>query len=761
MKRILSFTFAFSACLLLSSCAELFQGKVSMVTGYETANLSDVIVPEEKIEQLPAPRQIFVSDGDSPKTITVSWTPVEGALSYRLERALVTEFNDDGTYEEPSEADYSVIPGISSSSAKLYNTYSFSDQILSDNDMVYSAPEYGNLYFYRVCAENELKGYTSSEFTTCTKPGTLFTPPINIQASAGSSESEVYINWTKADSPSVMEYSIYRSENEDGTNAAFVTSVKSNMDHYADPIAEQNRGVAYYYSLYSVNRSGVSSCASAIAMGYARAEGAPPQVENVHIKEDCGRGASSEEIQIEWNKDSDSEIHYAVYRSSSKDSALTLLSTDASVPYTDSKNLSQGVYYYYQVQSWKVDPDDNTKKVKGQLSDSGKGSETPCEGYILSAPASVSVIKNGDSLHTMIWTPSIGNTEEQAAYSYVIMGSSNMNTGFVDLETVSASELGALYEGQYYHQLGTTAVYYKIRTVNSSGEESEPSAVTAPAPSAPSSIKASCYANLAAEMGSDWACNANEVYPVKIEWTPPSDEVYGYIVYRSDKKDKGYKKLSVGNDEKTFIVTGTTFYDINASARPGKIYYYKVLSVNALEQGVNYSDIVFGYGALTSDQYMREYNKTVMNSQKKLTLMHKGGTSALGSESTSGTICGSLSYNASMAGLGARIIMYYSGYADYYIHSTGKMDAVSLGADDEPVGTADGIYFLLTGNTNTSASMDASGTMDGTVECKGMYPGKVNYDGLKIKGGAAGGGYYVITREGFAGENVDWTVGNE
>jgi hypothetical protein len=58
--------------------------------------------------------------------------------------------------------------------------------------------------------------------------------------------------------------------------------------------------------------------------------------------------------------------------------------------------------------------------------------------------------------------------------------------------------------------------------------------------------------------------------------------------------------------------------------------------------------------------------------------------------------------------------------------------------------------------------MSANGTMDGTVVCKGMYPGKVIYDKIQIKGGAAGGGTYGIIRDGFSGQvEVDWKVGEE
>lgn len=57
--------------------------------------------------------------------------------------------------------------------------------------------------------------------------------------------------------------------------------------------------------------------------------------------------------------------------------------------------------------------------------------------------------------------------------------------------------------------------------------------------------------------------------------------------------------------------------------------------------------------------------------------------------------------------------------------------------------------------------------MHGTVNCSGMYPGQAVYDNLQIKGGAAGGGYYLVTTKDLSGSEllsqakVDWTVGEE
>ena len=80
-----------------------------------------------------------------------------------------------------------------------------------------------------------------------------------------------------------------------------------------------------------------------------------------------------------------------------------------------------------------------------------------------------------------------------------------------------------------------------------------------------------------------------------------------------------------------------------------------------------------------------------------------------------GTLGGSLSYDAHISGTSGRVIMHYSDYADYYIHTNGKIDASPLDSEDEIIGTANGLFLLINGNTNTSAGMDMAGSMDGTV----------------------------------------------
>ena len=182
--------------------------------------------------------------------------------------------------------------------------------------------------------------------------------------------------------------------------------------------------------------------------------------------------------------------------------------------------------------------------------------------------------------------------------------------------------------------------------------------------------------------------------------------------------------------------------------------------MNSLNQGKKSNDPLtdtehkcFGWGALTREQWFREYNKTMKESQKKLTLMHKGSLDALGEETKSGTISGTVYYKASGGLSGASVTMKYTTYADFYINNDPAL----------------GVYFCLNGNSDTEITnvTSQSGSMKNSVVCTGMYPGTAYYDGIQIKGGAAGGGYYEVEIRDLNGsvvlnkDHVDWLVGED
>ncbi|GHV94551.1 hypothetical protein AGMMS50293_08710 [Spirochaetia bacterium] len=264
-------------------------------------------------------------------------------------------------------------------------------------------------------------------------------------------------------------------------------------------------------------------------------------------------------------------------------------------------------------------------------------------------------------------------------------------------------------------------------------------------PPATDLLVVSCAENL-----SGLGANSNGVYPVRIRWQKPavavgSVEPWGYHIYRSPSADAGFSRISaepipVARESGGFF----TYFDENPDAMPGKPYYYRVLSLNAQGEGSNYSEIHMGYGALSHEQYLREYSKTVKSSHQKMIYMNKtSAMSKLGSETKNGAISGSLAYRAQIVGLGGRVTMRYENYADFYIENN----------------NAQGPYFVLTGDMNTAAGMNQSGSMDGTITVSGMYPGRVFYDNVQIKSGKAGGGTYGIEPAGFPRRELGWTLG--
>lgn len=726
-KLILSI---FIVLVALTSCTQMFQPKLPMSTDSSTS-LGTLLETKIQISQLETPKQVFVSQGQNPTNILISWDAVKGATSYTVERAIV---KDSSITTIPDESEFEIIKKF------VYDT-SYTDEVLTDKKAHYQAEAYTNnyKYYYRIIAQNPREAYDQS---LPTEPvyGTLFSPVLKVNADLGKSTDSITVYWDAV--PNAKSYQIWRGINSNGTSMEVISTENPTFDEatgkliYKNKINKSEQGTEFYYKVIPVNDSGIESVNSPLAMGYSLMAGAPIAPKSVNISN--GRGTKNT-IELSWDTVvADGEVKYTIYRTSSVDSSLTQLVTDfTNTTFVDSKAIKPNVYYYYQIQSFTVNAETG-EKLKSPMSDTGASSKTPAEGFILSAPTGIKVDKT-----KLSWLPAIGNAEEQALYTYKVYASASEKDGYAVCDE-NISVLPSELDGKIYFEVSTTAEFYKISTVYNEIESALSEAV-APSPNSAECIVASQNKNI----GSGYTANANGVFPVEITWKAPTDtnSLSGYHVYRSTKPDSGFKKITevaIPHDGKQDY----SFVDINDTAKTRTYYYYKVLAVNSLEQGTEYSDVQSGYGALTPEQYMREYNKTAINSQTKLTLMHKSNDmDKLGSETAKGSISGTLSYNAAIDGLGARITMHYDNYADYYI------------VDKD---SSSGVYFLITGDTNTSANMSANGTMDGTVVCDGMYPGKVIYDKIEIKGGAAGGGSYGIIRTGFDGQvQVDWKVGEE
>ena len=735
---------------MLTGCYTWYESKKDMDTTTPKVNLGDLMFKGKEITALSAPKQLFVSQGKYSGTIKLHWDEVPYATSYRVERAVVTPDPETGIVPQPEEENFEVV-----------NKYVYGNNY---SDLLLSSPgpqneQYDKLYYYRVSAENIKQGLESSEFTKIDSSscGWLLRPPATIEADKGESTEYIMLSWSRV--TGAAYYEIYRGQQSNGFGMERLERVRGNITTYRNELSSNEKGQEFYYKVRAILSDGSESAFTGIALGYSAKEGAPVSPSNVHVEN--GKGQSVDKLTVKWNEFSKTgyEIKYAVYRTSDSDSIYTLVSNGVTgTALTDSSVLKPGVKYYYYVQTIATAQGGTNpgEVLKSGFSKTGPVSENPAVGWLLSPPTGCEVTDSSDSSKIRIrWTPAVGYDDHETDYSYNIYASDNIS--FEQSESIASHlvpgpVLPQDTDGYYYYDTERKP-FFRIITLNGNAPDiqSDPGKIIAPVPVAPQNVTATKTSGL--DGLQNYQANTNGVYPVKITWSAPAgDSPAGYHVYRSTKPDSSFRKIT---DEP---VTGSfEFLDNNETARAGTFYYYRVVSLNLLGQGKKGNEQTAasrGYGALTRDQWFREYNKTAIHSQSKLTLMHKSkDTDKLGSESTKGDISGTLSYNAKIDGLGARILMHYTNYADFY--AAGNQEF--------------GIYFLIDGDTNTSANMSANGNMDGTVTAanSGMYPGYAKYDKLEIKGGGAGGGYYIVCTKDKSGNtilgegNVDWGVGEE
>jgi len=701
--------------------------------------LDDLFYSEAEITKLSTPTQFYIAPYYSSSEIRLAWSAVRGAAYYMVERAVAAPG------KEPDDGEFEPLERF------VYGT-SYVDEVLRSPAL--DSTEFMNEYFYRVSAFNTYEKYDESD-PTIPRSAMLFRAPGNVKASGGESEEHIMVTWDQT--PGADSYEIWRSRLANGTSPELLATVYGNQTWYRNMVSQAEQGVDFYYMIMAQNSFRNKTPQTRPAYGYSRVFGAPNAPENVSLAANSGRGHSTTEITIQWESADVEGAYYAVYRYSDVDSSLTRLAGKLEnqsgapvITYTDNQGLKPGVYYYYKIQAISEDISSG-KELKSSFS-----SHDP-QGFLLSSPEEVIAEKNAvDGTVTVKWKPAMGSEGERSQYTYNVYAGNTMDGNLPGPVTSVSSSTGA--DGYISADgLSQSNSFFRVTTVNvtTAGTiESSQSIAVSPSPAAAIIQDASRYAPIAGENA-----NSNGVYPVKITWKKPADADENpafYNIQRSTRSGSGFSKINdvslAANGPFTSGVysydsaTGIyTYIDKNESAKVARKFYYRVLSLNQLEQGSFPSDEKIGWGALTHTQYLLEYNKTMSSALRKLTLMYKGAsTDKLGTETKYGSIGGSIYYNAAMQGVGARIIIQLSNYADFYI-------------ENDP---ANDVYFTLNGNSNTTANMSSNGSMDGTVTCTGMYPGKVYYDRIEIKGGGAGGGTYGAEPEGFPRAEVPYTVLN-
>ena len=317
---------------------------------------------------------------------------------------------------------------------------------------------------------------------------------------------------------------------------------------YKDTAAQT--GISYIYHVYAYTKytnNGQTDYANTDAYASVKAT---PQLGKAAMTSVTAEGYSS--LTLKWEK-VDGATGYIVYRSTDKSKVDTQLTdiTNGAVSYVDAA-LTAGTTYYYKVQPYRVV---NGKKVFGDASGILSGKPLPSATRLNAESAGYKEVK-------LAWSAVDGVTGyevyRKTSSSYKKIATvTNGKTSYSDTKVTAG-----------------TAYTYKVRaykTVNGSqvyGDYSNEASAT-PALEAPQiTVRNASYNS------------------VTITWNQISG-AHGYKVYRSTKKDSGYRAVKTVNDKTTITCT-------DKKLSVGTKYYYKVCAFRTVgDKNVagNYSDV--------------------------------------------------------------------------------------------------------------------------------------------------------------------------
>lgn len=363
---------------------------------------------------------------------------------------------------------------------------------------------------------------------------------------ADTTYNTVSLGWSKtADADG---YTITRKVEGSDTEQTIAHVDGTDTVSYKDTAAET--GISYIYHVYAYTKytnNGQTDYANTDIYASVKAT---PQLGKAAMTSVTAEGYSS--LTLKWEK-VDGATGYIVYRSTDKSKMDTQLTdiTNGAVSYVDAA-LTAGTTYYYKVQPYRVV---NGKKVFGDASGILSGKPLPSATRLNAESAGYKEVK-------LAWSAVDGVTGyevyRKTSSSYKKIATvTNGKTSYSDTKVTAG-----------------TAYTYKVRaykTVNGSqvyGDYSNEASAT-PALEAPQiTVRNASYNS------------------VTITWNQISG-AHGYKVYRSTKKDSGYRAVKTVNDKTTITCT-------DKKLSVGTKYYYKVCAFRTVgDKNVagNYSDV--------------------------------------------------------------------------------------------------------------------------------------------------------------------------
>jgi fibronectin type 3 domain-containing protein len=278
--------------------------KVSAYNNAGEGNQSNHVSATTQKAPLPPPDTPsgLSASADSSSSITISWSSVPDADSYKIYRSST---------------------GISFTSRGTSTSTSYTDTGLSSN----------TTYYYRVSASNAGgEGSQSISVSARTLPPP---PPPNtpsdVSATADSSSS-ITISWTSV--PDADGYRIYRST---ASYLTFSLRGTSTSASYTDTGLSAN--TTYYYKVSAYNSTGGESSQSSYisTKTLVAVPNAPTGV--------SASAVLSQKVMISWNSSTNTE-EYHIYRRTGSSGEFNKIGTSTITSYTDSEVEASTTYYY-------------------------------------------------------------------------------------------------------------------------------------------------------------------------------------------------------------------------------------------------------------------------------------------------------------------------------------------------------------------------------------------------------------------------------
>lgn len=274
-------------------------GKVGVRNNWQTLYLDDV-----KVASAPAVNSsVLQADSRTVSSLSLSWTPVEGATGYNLYRSAT------------SGSGYTLVTSTTDTS--------YTDSWLASDTAYY----YKMAYLYGGLTESQW----SQELQAVTSPA----PPVmpTAPSAVAVNSSTVNISWTAA--AKATGYRVYRSNDGGGT---FSPIYDGTAVSYNDTGLSANS--TYLYKITAYNAYGESAAATAQATTY---QYDPPSGFKA-------ASATDTTVQLRWNPSPGSSVVYTVTRSSSSFGTYSQVYTGTSTSFTDG-GLTQGTGYFYKIQA--------------------------------------------------------------------------------------------------------------------------------------------------------------------------------------------------------------------------------------------------------------------------------------------------------------------------------------------------------------------------------------------------------------------------